>query len=127
MTSTCASPLNDRSVYPLYVLPLLTILFGVLLYVLLVLTNGNGNGNSNSKTIAMATPTTAAMFLMIFLFVLFWCCKVCATQILCTLMGLQLVFSEKKKLSEYSNNYDKNKLKVVFCCDKRKYWHLWMD
>ena len=47
MTSTCASPLNDRSVYPLYVLPLLTILFSVLFYVLLVLTNVNGYGNDN--------------------------------------------------------------------------------
>ena len=42
--------------------------------------------------------------------------------------GPQLVFSENKKiLSEYGNNYDKNILKVVFCRDKRKYWHLWME
>ena len=80
MTSTtCASPLNDRSVYPLYVLPLLTILFGVLLYVLLVLTNGNGNGNGNGN------DNNNGNVLEDFLFVLFLL-LFCATQILCTLI-----------------------------------------
>ena len=42
--------------------------------------------------------------------------------------GPQLVFSEYNTiLNEYRNNYNQNQLKLVFCRDKEKYWHQWMN
>ena len=60
----------------------------------------------------------------------FWtikCIPKCFGAEISLILGLQLVFSKNNKiLNKYGNNYDKNKLDVVFYRDKRNYWHLWM-